>query len=72
MTTEKPHGKEIIAALGGPAAVARILEISERTVWHWSNTGVIPEKYRETLVRYAKENGIAHKPEDYIAHLMNI
>jgi len=80
MIEEKPHGKQIVDALGGVTAVADYInalpdpnmKITPRAVHSWASTGIIPEKYRPSLLRMAKEKDKPHHAVDYIAHLMNI
>lgn len=56
--------KEIIAALGGPTAIARRLGVRSQAVSLWAISDRIPLERVPELLRMAAELGVALNPED--------
>ena len=54
------------------AVVCRALQLSESTVWRWSQPapkgtdGLVPSKYHAPLLRLAAELGVALTPEELV------
>lgn len=49
---------QIISALGGSAALARALQVSQPAVWRWANERGIPGARWLEIVRLAKARGV--------------
>lgn len=65
-TAETESTRQIIAALGGPTRVGEICNVNRSQVWRWTverdkrgTGGKIPRRHWATLLRYARDNGIA-------------
>ena len=56
--------KDIIQALGGPAAVGRRLDVRSQAVSLWGTTGQIPLERVPALLRLADEVGVAVSATD--------
>jgi hypothetical protein len=60
----------VIARLGGPTKVSRLLEVHRTAVYHWMKPGkAIPYWYHEALLRHARAAGIKLKPADFVGRL---
>ncbi len=71
-----PIAKSVIAKLGGPVAVGRIVGRSHSAVCKWQVSpseggtgGLIPARHQGPLLAYARRNGIPLGPEDFIPPL---
>jgi hypothetical protein len=65
----------IISKLGGPTAVAKVVNVHRTRVSNWKRPrvsggtdGMIPQRYHRPLLDYAKAAGIALAAEDFLAH----
>lgn len=68
MRTSNVDWKPILEAVGGRAALARRLEVSESTVYRWSTEKIdVPGVARIALNAIAKEHGI-DPPFEEVAH----
>lgn len=53
------EAKELIEALGGDTAVARLTNVKTPSVWEWKQAGRIPENRLIRLALIAEARGIA-------------
>lgn len=64
------QAEKVIAKLGGPRAVARLLGIHHGTVYRWMDArwsnGIIPTKPAAKIRRIARANGILLTKEDWM------
>lgn len=65
---------QIIAKLGGPTAVANLVDVHRTRVSNWKRPrsrggtdGLIPQKYHRTLLDYAAANSIELSAEEFLA-----
>jgi myo-inositol-1-phosphate synthase len=66
MNSKTNNAEQIINRFGGQSALAGILGKRQSTVQHWANTGRIPSQWHDTLLKIARERGIALEPKDFV------
>lgn len=59
----------VTTRFGGYVRTAELTGIPAKTVYSWRRSGLVPEKYRLTLLRAAQEHKINLKPVDFVRHL---
>jgi DNA-binding transcriptional regulator YdaS (Cro superfamily) len=57
---------QIIQHFGGQSALAALIGKRQSTVQHWAKTGRIPSQWHRTLLKLAREKGIALEAKDFI------
>lgn len=53
---------EVMAALGGPAAVSALTGANYKTVWPWANAGTFPSRYFLVMSWALKKKRLAASP----------
>ena len=66
MKNEKNSAELIIDRFGGQSSLASILGRRQSTVQHWAKTGRIPSQWHQSLLKLAREKGIALEPKDFV------
>jgi len=66
MNKKNNSAEQIINRFGGQSALASLLGRRQSTVQHWVKTGRIPSQWHKTLLKIAREKGIALEPNDFI------
>jgi hypothetical protein len=56
------HVKDLIRALGGNAAVGKVLGVKPQAISDWFRRGVIPARHHLRLWAMAQQRGIAWRP----------
>ncbi len=60
------NAEQIINRFGGQSSLAYILGRRQSTIQHWVKTGRIPSQWHNSLLKIAREKGIALEPKDFI------
>jgi myo-inositol-1-phosphate synthase len=68
MNIKKNNAEKIINRFGGQSSLANILGRRQSTIQHWAKTGRIPSQWHDSLMKIAREKGIALEPRDFINH----
>jgi myo-inositol-1-phosphate synthase len=66
MDNKKNSAERIIKKFGGQSSLANLLGRRQSTVEHWVNTGTVPSQWHKTLLKIAREKGIALEANDFM------
>ena len=66
MKNQRNPAELIISRFGNQSSLAALLGKRQSTVQHWAKTGRIPSQWHERLMQFAREQGIALEPKDFV------
>jgi hypothetical protein len=66
MNKSQNYAEHIVKKFGGQSALAGLLGRRQSTVQHWVKSGMIPSQWHKTLLKIAREKGIALSANEFI------